>query len=117
MLHRLLDHSAVVRTLDEISEVLHSDVRDLDSEQSLHSDVSVQLALFAARIATARALTEQDIRPAAVSGLSVGAFGAAVAAEVLPLRDAVELVSKATRGADDALVSDWLRSLRDRGAE
>ena len=92
MLHHLLDHPAVVRTLDEISEVLHSDVRDLDSEQSLQSDVSVQLALFAAGIATARALMEQDIRPAAVSGLSVGAFGAAVAAGVLPLHDAVELV-------------------------
>ena len=75
MLHQLLDHPAVARTLDEISEVLHSDARDLDSEQSLRSDVSVQLALFAAGIATARALMEQDIRPTAVCGLSVGAFG------------------------------------------
>ena len=92
MLHQLLDHPAVARTLDEISEVLHSDARDLDSEQSLRSDVSVQLALFAAGIATARALMEQDIRPTAVCGLSVGAFGAATAAGVLSLHDAVELV-------------------------
>jgi malonate decarboxylase epsilon subunit len=92
MLHHLLDHPAVVRTLDEISEVLHSDVRNLDSEQGLKSDVSVQLTLLAAGIATGRALMEQDVRPAAASGLSVGAFAAAVTAGVLSLQDAVELV-------------------------
>ena len=92
MLHDLLDHPAAVRTLDEISEVLHSDVRDLDSKQSLESDVSVQLVLFAAGIATARALMEQTSGPQPCSGLSVGAFGAATAAGVLPLHDAVELV-------------------------
>jgi malonate decarboxylase epsilon subunit len=92
MLHHLLDHPAVVRTVDEISEVLHSDVRNLDSEQGLKSDVSVQLTLLAAGIATARALMEQDVRPAAASGLSIGAFGAAVTAGVLSLQDAVELV-------------------------
>jgi len=92
MLHHLLDHPAVVRTVDEISEVLHSDVRNLDSEQGLKSDVSVQLTLLAAGIATARALMEQDVRPAAASGLSVGAFAAAVTAGVLSLQDAVELV-------------------------
>jgi malonate decarboxylase epsilon subunit len=92
MLHHLLDHPAVVRTVDEISEVLHSDVRKLDSERGLKSDVSVQLTLLAAGIATARALMEQDVRPAAASGLSVGAFAAAVTAGVLSLQDAVELV-------------------------
>lgn len=92
MLHQLPDHPAVARTLDEISDVLDSDVRTLDSEDSLESDVSVQLALLAAGVATARALMEQNIRPAAVSGLSVGAFTAAVIAGVLPLHDAVELV-------------------------
>src|SRR6202167_6217383 len=92
MLHRLLDHPAVVRTLDEISEVLHSDVRNLDSEQALKSDVSVQLALLAAGVATARALMEQHLNPEAVSGLSVGAFAAAVTAGVLSLQSAAELV-------------------------
>jgi malonate decarboxylase epsilon subunit len=92
MLHHLLDHPAVVRTLDEISEVLHSDVRNLDSGQALESDVSVQLALLAAGVATARALMEQHLNPAAVSGLSVGAFAAAVTAGVLSLQDAAELV-------------------------
>jgi malonate decarboxylase epsilon subunit len=92
MLHRLLNHPAVVRTLDEISEVLHSDVRNLDCQQCLNSDVSVQLALFSAGVATARALMEQDVQPTAVAGLSVGAFAAAVVAGVLALTDGVELV-------------------------
>jgi malonate decarboxylase epsilon subunit len=92
MLHHLLDHPVVARTLDEISEVLHSDVRNFDSEQCLKSDVSVQIALLAAGVAMGRALMEQGVQPAAVAGLSVGAFAAAVVADVLVLRDAVELV-------------------------
>ncbi len=92
MLHHLLDHPAVVHTLDEISEALHSDVRNMDSEQCLKSDVSVQIGLLTAGVATARALTEQGVQPTAVAGLSVGAFAAAVIAGVLVLQDAVELV-------------------------
>jgi malonate decarboxylase epsilon subunit len=93
MLNNLPSLPKVARTLDEISDVLQTDVRQFDSEQSLESDVSVQLALFAAGVSTALALIEQGIRPAAVSGLSVGAFAAAVTAGVLGLRDGVELVS------------------------
>jgi malonate decarboxylase epsilon subunit len=92
MLHHLLDHPVVARTLDEISAALHSDVRNFDSEQGLKSDVSVQIALLAAGVATARALMERGVQPAAVAGLSVGAFAAAVVAGVLVLHDAVELV-------------------------
>lgn len=92
MLHNLIPHPAVVRTLDEISEELHFDVRNVDTEHCLQSDVSVQLALFASGVATARALIEQDLRPTAVAGLSVGAFAAAIVAGVLQLRDGVELV-------------------------
>jgi malonate decarboxylase epsilon subunit len=92
MLHRLLNHPAVGATLDEISEVLHADVRNLDCQQCLNSDVSVQLALFSAGVAAARALMEQDVQPTAVAGLSVGAFAAAVVAGVLGLANGVELV-------------------------
>ena len=92
MLHHLLNHPAVVLTLDEVSDELHSDVRALDTEHSLEFTVPVQIALLAAGVATARALMEQDVKPVAVSGLSVGAFAAAVTAGVLSLRDAVELV-------------------------
>jgi malonate decarboxylase epsilon subunit len=92
MLHNLPNLPAVMRTLDEISEVLESDVRDLDSEQNLDSDVSVQLTLFATGVSTGLALMEQGVRPTAVAGLSVGAFAASVTAGVLGLRDGVELV-------------------------
>ena len=92
MLHNLPDLPTVPRTLEEISDVLQADVRDLDSEQNLDSDVSVQLALFTAGVSTAYGLMEQGVRPTAVSGLSVGAFAAAVAADVLSLRDGVELI-------------------------
>jgi malonate decarboxylase epsilon subunit len=92
MLHQLLDHPEVVCTLDEVSSVLASDVRDLDSEEALASSVSVQLALLASGVATARALIEKGAQPSVVCGLSVGAFAAAVVADVLSLEDAVELV-------------------------
>jgi malonate decarboxylase epsilon subunit len=92
MLHSLIPHPAVQRTLDEVSDVLHSDLRKLDTEHFLEFSVSVQLALFAAGVATARALMEQAVRPTALAGLSVGAFAAAVVAGVLQLRDGVELV-------------------------
>jgi len=92
MLHQLLDHPEVERTLDEISSVLHSDVRGLDFEESLESTVSVQLALLTSAVATARALIEKGVEPSVVCGLSVGAFAAAVVADVLSLEDAVGLV-------------------------
>ena len=92
MLHQLLDHPEVERTLDEVSSVLHADVRDLDCEEALKSTVSVQLALLAAGVATARALIDKHVVPTVVCGLSVGAFAAAVVADVLSLKDAVELV-------------------------
>jgi malonate decarboxylase epsilon subunit len=79
MLHELVDDPAVQLTLDEISDVLKS-------------TVSVQLALLASGVATARALQRQGVTCCAVAGLSVGAFAAAVVAEAIPLKDAVILV-------------------------
>jgi malonate decarboxylase epsilon subunit len=92
MLDDLLDEPVVMRTLDEVSDVLRIDVRELDSEQALSSDVAVQVALFSAGVSTARAIMERNVAPTAVSGLSVGAYAAAVIAGVLALRDGVELV-------------------------
>ena len=97
MLHQMLDHPEVERTLNEVNSVLHSDVRDLDSEEALESTVSVQLALLTAGVATARVLIAKDAEPAVVCGLSIGAFAAAVVANVLSLKDAVELVQRAER--------------------
>ncbi len=98
MLHNLPDHPAVARTLDEVSESLHADVRELDSAEALQSTVSVQLALLASGVAVARALFEEGVNPEAVAGLSVGAFAAAVAANVLNLADGVRLVKERGEG-------------------
>jgi malonate decarboxylase epsilon subunit len=92
MLHKLVDDPVVESTLDEISDVLKSDVRLLDSPEALDSTVSVQLALLTSGVATARALQRNGVTCCAVAGLSVGAFAAAVAAEAITLRDAVILV-------------------------
>jgi malonate decarboxylase epsilon subunit len=92
MLHNLVNHPATEETLQEISAVLRFDVRRLDTAESLKSTVSVQLALLAAGVATARALQQSGLEPTVVLGLSVGAFAAAVAAEALSLKDAVTLV-------------------------
>jgi malonate decarboxylase epsilon subunit len=94
MLHNLPDHPVVARTLDEASESLHADVRELDSAEALQSTVSVQLALLASGVAMARALFEEGVNPEAVAGLSVGAFAAAVAAKVLTLAEGVRLVKE-----------------------
>jgi malonate decarboxylase epsilon subunit len=92
MLHGLIRRPIVDQTLEEISDALESDVRKLDTEHCLEFSLSVQLALLAAGVATARGLMEQGVRPTAVAGLSVGAFAAAAVAGVLRLRDGVELV-------------------------
>ena len=92
MLHELIDDPAVELTLDEISDVLRTDVRLLDSPDALNSTVSVQVALLASGVATARALQRRGVTCCAVAGLSVGAFAAAVVAEAIALKDAVGLV-------------------------
>jgi malonyl CoA-acyl carrier protein transacylase len=58
MLHELIDDSAVELTLDEISDVLGTDVRLLDSPEALNSTVSVQVALLASGVATAKSFAE-----------------------------------------------------------
>src|SRR5260370_36311006 len=92
MLHELVDDPAVHLTLDEISDILISDVRLLDSPEALNSTVSVQLALLASGVATARALQRQGVTCCAVAGLSEGAFAAAVVTEAITLKDALILV-------------------------
>ena len=92
LLHRLPDHPLVRRTLEEISTELGYDALTLDTPEALRSTVPVQLALLTAGVAAARALEAEGIIPEAVAGLSVGAFGAAVHAQVLTLVDAIRLV-------------------------
>jgi malonate decarboxylase epsilon subunit len=92
LLHQLPQHAEVTRTITEASAVLGLDVAALDTAQALHSTVAVQLELLVAGVATARALTAEHVLPSAVAGMSVGAFGAAVACGTLSLADALPLV-------------------------
>jgi malonate decarboxylase epsilon subunit len=94
LLDRLPDHPAVRQTLEEVSAALGYDVLTLDSPEALRSTVPVQLALLTAGVAAARALEAEGVVPEAVAGLSVGAFGAAVHAEVLTLADGIRLVKQ-----------------------
>jgi malonate decarboxylase epsilon subunit len=94
MLHHLPDHPAVHQTLEEVSTSLAYDALALDTPEALRSTVPVQLALLTAGVATARALESEGIIPEAVAGLSVGAFAAAVHAQVITLAEGVRLVNQ-----------------------
>jgi malonate decarboxylase epsilon subunit len=93
MLHTLPDHAEVRRTLIEAGAVLDHDPLSLDGAEALRSTVAVQLCLLIAGVAAARVLATQGARPQMVAGLSIGAWPAAVMADVLEFADAVRLVA------------------------
>ena len=92
LLHHLPQHAEVTRTIEEASDVLGVDIAALDNAEALHSTAAVQPALLIAGVATARALMAEHVHPAAVAGMSIGAFGAAVACGTLSFADALPLV-------------------------
>jgi malonate decarboxylase epsilon subunit len=92
LLHHLSKHPEVTRTVDEAREVLGYEIAALDNAESLRSTAAVQQALLIAGVATARALVAEQVHPAAVAGMSIGAFGAAVACGTLSFADALSLV-------------------------
>ena len=92
LLHHLPQHPEVTRTIKEGSDVLGVDIAALDDAGALHSTVAVQPALLIAGVATARALIAEHVHPAAAAGMSIGAFGAAVACGTLSFADALPLV-------------------------
>jgi malonate decarboxylase epsilon subunit len=91
-LHRLPKHPAVSATLDEAAAVLGIEVMSLDDAAALASTVAVQLGVLIAGVAVMRALTDTGVQADAAAGLSVGAFGAAVACGALSFADALPLV-------------------------
>jgi malonate decarboxylase epsilon subunit len=91
-LHRLPNHPAVNATLNEAAAVLGIEVMSLDTAAALASTVAVQLSLLIAGVAVTRALAYEGLEVDAAAGLSVGAFGAAVACGVLSFADALPLV-------------------------
>jgi malonate decarboxylase epsilon subunit len=92
LLHQLPQHAEVARTIAEASEVLGLDLGALDEAQAQHSTAAVQLGLLVAAVATARALMAEHVLPGAVAGMSVGAFGAAVACGTLSFAEALRIV-------------------------
>jgi malonate decarboxylase epsilon subunit len=102
MLHALPGHPEVKRTLDEAGAVLGHDPLDLDNEEALRSTVAVQLCLLVAGVAATRVLAAQGARPQMVAGLSIGAWPAAVVADVMDFADAVRLVALRARLMEQA---------------
>jgi malonate decarboxylase epsilon subunit len=92
LLEQLPQHAEVTRTIQEASAVLGRDVGALDNAQALRSTAAVQETLLIAGVATVRALIAEQVRPAAVAGMSIGAFGAAVACGTLSFAEALVLV-------------------------
>jgi malonate decarboxylase epsilon subunit len=80
-------------TLAEAREVLGAEVDTLDTPEALEHTRAVQLSLLIAGVAWARELKRQGVAPDIVSGLSIGAYPAAVVAGALAFDDALRLVA------------------------
>jgi malonate decarboxylase epsilon subunit len=93
MLHTLPGHTEAARTLEEASDTLGYDVQSIDDAATLRSTVAVQLCLLIAGVAQARVIRAYGHEPDMVSGLSVGAYPAAVIAGALAYSDAIRLVA------------------------
>src|SRR6202041_417691 len=91
-LHRLPAHPIVKQTSDEAAQALGMDLLALDTAEALLSTKNVQLSVLVAGVAVTRALAYEGMRVDAAAGLSVGAFGAAVACGALGFADALALV-------------------------
>ncbi|MBJ3814123.1 malonate decarboxylase subunit epsilon [Shimwellia pseudoproteus] len=74
-------------------EILGDELDHLDSAPALQHTRAVQLALLIAGVCWADALQACQVTPDIVSGLSIGAYPAAVIAGVLDFRDALGLVA------------------------
>jgi len=79
--------------LAEAREVLGAEVDTLDTPEALEHTRAVQLSLLIAGVAWARELQRQGVEPDIVSGLSIGAYPAAVVAGALAFDDALRLVA------------------------
>jgi len=89
-----LEHPASAAVLAEAAEVLGYDLAAACSEEAnLERTEVAQPALFACGVAAYRVLAEHGLSPAVVAGHSLGEFAALVAAGVLGLREALEVVS------------------------
>ena len=90
MLQALPDGDAV---LAEARAVLGDELATLDSADALRHTRAVQLCLLIAGVAWAKELIRHGVKPDIVSGLSIGAYPAAVIAGALCFDDALRLVA------------------------
>jgi malonate decarboxylase epsilon subunit len=74
-------------------EVLGEEAGRLDSPDALKHTRAVQLSLLIAGVSWARELERRGVTPDIVSGLSIGAYPAAVIAGALTFTDALQLVA------------------------
>lgn len=79
--------------LAQARDVLGAEVDTLDSSEVLKHTRAVQLSLLIAGVAWARELERRGVAPDIVSGLSIGAYPAAVVAGALDFADALTLVA------------------------
>jgi malonate decarboxylase epsilon subunit len=106
-LHMLPEHPVVVRVLAEASEFMGRDVLELDTATALSSTVPVQLALLVAAVAFAHFLDAEGVELEAAAGMSVGAFGAAVAAGALPFTSALRFVERRAQLMQESMPAGW----------
>jgi malonate decarboxylase epsilon subunit len=93
MLPAVVQFSTGCQIVAEASEILGFDVLRIDSANALQSTRNVQICLLISGVEAWRRLAEFGAHPAMVAGLSVGSFGAAVAAGCLDFSTALRLVS------------------------
>lgn len=128
MLHDLPQIKSVHQYLERASDILGQDVLLLDQQAALQSTYAVQLCLYIAGVVSGHLLSEQQLKPDYVAGLSIGAWAAATVAEVLSFEDGLKLVARratlmqdayptgygmmALIGANKASVSEWVKEVQ-----
>ncbi|MHA6312954.1 malonate decarboxylase subunit epsilon [Pantoea sp. S-LA4] len=90
MLQHLPDGEAL---LNSVRAVLGDETDRLDSADALRHTRAVQLSLLIAGVGWARELIRHGLKPDIVSGLSIGAYPAAVISGALDFSDALRLVA------------------------
>ncbi|WP_392561478.1 malonate decarboxylase subunit epsilon [Orbus sturtevantii] len=107
MLHHLPQTQLTTRLLTQANQALNEDVLLLDSNQALQKTRAVQLCDLIVGVVYASLLQAEGVVADMVSGLSIGAFPAAVVAGALSFTDAVKLVSLRGSLMEDAYPTDY----------
>lgn len=92
MLHQLPDSEDSRELLRRATELLGQSIFTYDSAESLRSTRAVQLCLYIAGVVYARQVLRCGVNVDFVSGMSIGAFPAAVIAGALDYNDGLRLV-------------------------